>query len=120
MSKVSEFYAKALADEAAKKELITILGDNKIEEASDEQLVKVGDLAKKLGYDITVDEAKAYLNGDDTELDEDDLDAVAGGKGDSGGDSTGNGSGNGGNIEQVKVGGDCVNGVGGINVDVNF
>lgn len=86
MSKVSEFYAKALADDSAKKELIVILGDNKIENASDEQLKKVGELAKKLGYDITVEEAKAYLNGDNAELDEDDLDAVAGGKGSSAGD----------------------------------
>ncbi len=84
MSKISEFYAKALADESAKKELITILGENKIEEASDEQLTKVGELAKKLGYDITVEEAKAYLNRDDSELADDDLDAVAGGTGGSG------------------------------------
>lgn len=81
MSKVSEFYAKALADDATKKELIVILGDNKIENASDEQLAKVGELAKTLGYDITVDEAKAYLNCGEAELDEDDLDAIAGGKG---------------------------------------
>lgn len=81
MSKVTDFYAKALADESAKKELITILGDKKFEEASDEQLVKVGELAKKLGFEITIEEAKAYLSSDSTELDEDDLDAVAGGKG---------------------------------------
>lgn len=99
MSKVSEFYAKALADDAAKKELIIILGENKIEDASDEQLTKVGQLAKKLGYDITVEEAKAYLNGDNAELDEDDLDAVAGGKGGS-------------NTGDIK----CSNGVGNVNV----
>ncbi|MGN0629880.1 MAG: hypothetical protein ACI4JN_00995, partial [Ruminococcus sp.] len=73
MSKVTDFYAKALADESAKKELITILGDKKIEEASDEQLAKVGALAKKLGFDITIEEAKAYLSSDNAELDEDDL-----------------------------------------------
>lgn len=82
MSKVSEFYAKALADNSAKKELIEILGDNRIEKASDEQLAKVGKLAKKLGFDISADEAKAYLNGDNAKLDEKDLDAVAGGKND--------------------------------------
>ncbi len=98
MSKVSEFYAKALADESAKKELIVILGENKIEDASDDQLAKVGKLAKKLGYDITVDEAKAYLKGDNAELDEDDLDAVAGGKGSNTGDVS------------------CSNGVGNVNV----
>lgn len=98
MSKVTDFYAKALADESAKKELITILGDKKIEEASDEQLAKVGELAKKLGFEITIDEAKAYLSSDNAELDEDDLDAVAGGKG--GGPIT------------------CHNGVGNITVDL--
>ncbi|MGN0629877.1 MAG: hypothetical protein ACI4JN_00980 [Ruminococcus sp.] len=79
MSKVTDFYAKALADESAKKKLITILGDNRIEEASDEQLAKVGELAKQLGFDITIEEAKAYLSGNNAELDEEDLDAVAGG-----------------------------------------
>jgi hypothetical protein len=103
MSKVSDFYAKAVADEASKNELITILGDKKLTEASDEQLIKVGELAKKIGFEITLDEAKAYLNGGD-ELDEDDLDAVAGGKG-SGGNTTY------GNIS-------CGNGVGFANVDV--
>ncbi len=94
MSKVTEFYAKAVADDAAKKELITILGDKKFEEASDEQLAKIGVLAKKLGFDITIEEAKAYLNGDNTELDEDDLDSVAGGKGHTGDVVCGNGVGN--------------------------
>lgn len=81
MSKITDFYAKALADESAKKELITILGDKKIDDASDEQLAEIGGLAKKLGFAITIEEAKAYLSGDNAELDEDDLDAVAGGKG---------------------------------------
>lgn len=80
MSKVSEFYAKAVADESAKKELITILGDKKFTEASDDQLAKIGELAKRLGFEITIDEAKAHLNGDHSELDEEELDAVAGGK----------------------------------------
>jgi hypothetical protein len=83
MSKVSDFYVKATADESAKKELSAILGGKKIDDATDEELVKIGELAKKLGFDITVDEAKAYLNGDDAELDDNDLDAVAGGKGSS-------------------------------------
>jgi hypothetical protein len=97
MSKVSDFYAKAVEDEASKNELIAILGDKKITEASDEQLVKVGELAKKIGFEITLDEAKAYLNGGE-ELDEEDLDAVAGGKG-SGGNTS---------IEKIH----CENGVG--------
>ncbi len=79
MSKVTDFYAKAIADEASKKELTDILGSKPINEASDEQLVKIGELAKKLGFDITLEEAKAYLTSEEAELEEDDLDAVAGG-----------------------------------------
>ncbi len=82
MSKVTDFYINAIADEATKKELIDILGNKSINEASDDQLVKIGKLANKLGFDITLEEAKAYLTSEETELNEDDLDAVAGGKGD--------------------------------------
>ncbi|MGN0629879.1 MAG: hypothetical protein ACI4JN_00990 [Ruminococcus sp.] len=79
MSKITEFYAKVLADRTAKNEFLAILENTSIDNASDEQLAKVGELAKKLGFDITMEEAKAYLSGDNSELDEDDLDAVAGG-----------------------------------------
>ncbi len=92
MSKVSEFYAKAMADESAKAEISSILGGTEINAATDEQLVKIGEVAKKLGFDITVDEAKAYLNPEEAELDEDDLDAVAGGKGDTHATCTSGGS----------------------------
>lgn len=81
MSRITEFYAKALADETAKKELTDILGNKDIGEASDEQLVRIGELAKKLGFDIGIDEAKNYLKSENAELDDDDLDSVAGGKG---------------------------------------
>lgn len=80
MSKVSEFYAKAISDESAKAKLAGILGDKSINEADNEQLKKIGCLAKELGFDITVEEAKEYLSGGNTELDMDDLDSVAGGK----------------------------------------
>lgn len=105
MSKISEFYAKALADEAARNELIVILGDKKFEEADDAQLVKIGEVAKKLGYDISLEEAKNYLTAENGELEEDDLEAVAGGKG--GGGST-------------ASFGNCTNGVGGIHTELNF
>lgn len=81
MSKVSEFYAKAMADEGAKAELAAILEGKAVNDANDEQLEKIGELAKKLGYEITIEEAKEYINGNEAELDDDDLDAVAGGKG---------------------------------------
>ena len=82
MSKVSEFYAKAISDDNAKARLGEILRGKTISEATDEQLEKIGGLAKELGFDITIEEAKNYLNADSAELDDDDLDAVAGGKGD--------------------------------------
>lgn len=81
MSKVSEFYAKTLSDETAKAKLGSILGGKFINEADDEQLRKIGVLAKEMGFEITIEEAKNYLKGDNAELDDDDLDAVAGGKG---------------------------------------
>lgn len=79
MSKVSEFYAKAISNEGTKAKLEEILGGKSINEADDEQLKKIGGLAKELGFEITVEEAKDYLNGNNAELEDDDLDAVAGG-----------------------------------------
>ncbi|MCM1328251.1 MAG: hypothetical protein NC253_02325 [Ruminococcus sp.] len=91
MSKISEFYAKAISDEGSKAKLGEILGGKKIGEASDEQLEKIGVLAKELGFEITVGEAKEYLSGD-AELDDDELDSVAGGKGNVGINCTSGGS----------------------------
>lgn len=84
MSKVAEFYQKAMADPAAKAELAAILNGKDIAAATEEDLAKIGEVAKKLGYEITVEEAKEYLNPAEAELSDDDLDAVAGGKGDPG------------------------------------
>ena len=81
MSKISEFYAKAVSDEKAKAKLGEIMGDKPINEADESQLKKIGALAKELGFEITVEEAKNYLSGSNSELDDDDLNAVAGGKG---------------------------------------
>ncbi len=81
MSKITSFYTRVFSDSSAKKELTEILGNKNIEEASDEQLIRIGELAKKLGFDISIEEAKDYISGNNAELDEDDLDAVAGGKG---------------------------------------
>lgn len=83
MSKISDFYSKVLSDDGLKKELESILSGKTISGASDEDLVLIGKLAERLGYDITLDEARNYISGDEAELDDSDLDAVAGGKGDS-------------------------------------
>lgn len=80
MSKITEFYAKALEDETAKKEIAEVLGEKRFEEADDAQLLKLGEIAARLGYEITLEEAKEYFHPEEAELDEDDLDAVAGGK----------------------------------------
>lgn len=83
MNKISEFYQKAITDEAVKSELNAILSGSSITEATDEQLSHIGEIAQRLGFHITVEEARDYISGDETELDDTELDAVAGGgKGD--------------------------------------
>ena len=80
MSKISDFYAKVMSDEKTKSELESILDGKPIEKASGKQMKKIGKLAEDLGFDITAEEAKNYLKNDNSELDMDDLDSVAGGK----------------------------------------
>ena len=80
MSKFNDFFAKVMADDALKTEVIKVLGDSKFENATDEQLAKIGEIAKGAGFEFTAAEAKAHFDGG--ELDDDELDAVAGGKGD--------------------------------------
>lgn len=81
MSKFTEFYAKAMEDTAVKKELQEILEKKSIEDATEAELIKIGVLAKRLGFEITLEEAQNFLHGEEAELDENDLDAVAGGSG---------------------------------------
>ncbi len=79
MSTISDFYAKVMADEAAKKKITDILGNTQIENADDEQLGKIGEVAKGMGFSISVKEAKEYFNGNEEELSDESLEAVAGG-----------------------------------------
>lgn len=81
MSKFSDFYNAMLKDEEVKKEAAGILGDISLVEIDKTQAELLVPIAKKLGFDITADEAINYLNADKLMLDENDLDAVAGGKG---------------------------------------
>ena len=86
MDKFKQFYAQAMTDDAVRAEVKTILGRTPVDEATDDQLIKLGELAKTLGLDISVKEAKAYLGNTDDEEGEisaDELQAVAGGKGES-------------------------------------
>lgn len=79
MSKITDFYAKVMADEALKAELSEALKGKSFDAATDDDLLKVGEIAKKAGFDISLQEAKDFLNPEEAALDEDDLDAVAGG-----------------------------------------
>lgn len=85
MDRINEFYTRALSEEASAKELARILGTTPVSDATDEMLEQIGALAGKLGYEISAGEARDYLNSKDEsengELADDELDAIAGGKG---------------------------------------
>lgn len=85
MDKFKQFYTQAMTDEAVGTEVKKILGKTSIDEATDDQLTKLGELAKTLGLDISLTEAKAYLakshDDEEGEISPDELQAVAGGKG---------------------------------------
>ena len=78
-NKISEFYAKVMADENLKAKLEKILGGKEITEASDDQLKQIGDIAKELGYNFTLEDVKDFIKSGDVQLSDDALDAVAGG-----------------------------------------
>ena len=77
--KIAEFYAKVTSDEKLKAKLEKILGGKDITEASDDQLKEIGEIAKELGYNFTIEEVKDFIASGDVQLDEDALDNVAGG-----------------------------------------
>jgi predicted ribosomally synthesized peptide with nif11-like leader len=77
--KIAEFYAKVTSDDALKAKLEKILGGADITDASDDQLKAIGEIAKELGYNFTIDEVKEFIASGDVKLDEDALDNVAGG-----------------------------------------
>lgn len=79
MSKMADFYAKVISDEKLRAQLSEILGGKELAQASDAELEKIGALAKSVGFDITLDEAKAYLASEAKDLSDEALDAVAGG-----------------------------------------
>ena len=60
------------------------LAKNEGMELTDDQLKEIGEIAKGLGFDITLEEAKAYLKSVEEELSDKALDAVAGGITDNG------------------------------------
>ncbi len=76
MSKLYDFLEKAAGDDASSARINSILGGSKFEDATDEQLGEICEVAKKLGFDIAPDDIK---EGEVRELSEDELDDVAGG-----------------------------------------
>ena len=91
MSKFKGFYDKINSDAEIGAEFKKVLEEQKItpgtpfEKFSEENLNALIPLAKKAGFDFTLDEVKAFLksNAEGGELSDDELEAVAGGKGNS-------------------------------------
>ncbi len=81
MSAMSNFYEKVLADEAVKKQITDILGETPIENAGDAELEKIGEIAKGMGFSISVEEAREYFRTNEEELSDESLEVVAGGGG---------------------------------------
>ncbi len=79
MSSVSDFYAKIMADKVIMKQITDILGGTPVENADDEQLSKIGAIAKGMGFSISVEDARNYFGGSEEELSDESLEAVAGG-----------------------------------------
>jgi len=77
--KIAEFYAKVTDDAELKAKVEKILGGKEITEATDDQLKKIGEIAKELGYNFTLDEVKEFIASGDVQLSDDALDNVAGG-----------------------------------------
>ena len=77
MNKIAEFYKKVMSDEVLKEKFFGIVGDVTPDKHSDEALGKLEELAKELGFEISVEEAKSYFN--PNEVSEEDLEKVSGG-----------------------------------------
>lgn len=75
MSKAKELLEQAAADDSAAKEISRILGQNRLWEANDEQLLKISELAEKQGFDIGADDIKDAA----LELSDDDIEKVVAG-----------------------------------------
>ena len=82
MEKMSQIYKKVAADQGLQSRVAEILKDEE-RLGTDEAGQKMIEFAKELGYEITLDEFKAFFNNliqSDRALSQEELDAVAGGK----------------------------------------
>ena len=94
MDKVADFYAKVMASEDLQDKLGNILQGKNIVDATDDDLQKIGEVAKAAGFDITLEAAKAYIQSDEAAVSDEALDAVAGGNQKGKFECKGEGSGN--------------------------
>ena len=79
MSKVADFYGKVMASPELQGKVANVLAGKNIADASDDQLREIGEVAKGLGFDIDLEEAKKYISSDAVKVSDEALDAVAGG-----------------------------------------
>ena len=80
MSKVADFYAKVIADEALRSKATEIIDGKTPDELGDDELGKLVEFAGEEGYAVTVVEVKEYLASGVRDLSDEAMDAVAGGK----------------------------------------
>ena len=55
MSKMADFYAKVISDGTLRDKVDAAIAGGDISQASDEQLKKIGEIAKEVGFDITLE-----------------------------------------------------------------
>ena len=79
MSKIADFYGKVMASPELQGKVANVLAGRNIADASDDQLKEIGEIAKSLGFDIDLEEAKKYISSDAVKVSDEALDAVAGG-----------------------------------------
>ena len=80
MSKIAEFYAKVIADEALRNKATELIAGKTVDELGDDELAKLVKFAGEEGYAVTVAEVKEYLASGVRDLSDEAMDAVAGGK----------------------------------------
>lgn len=79
MSAVADFYIQAMKSDVWREKFSAIIKGKNVEEITDDQLAQLGNLAREMGFDITLEEAKAYLASEEAILSDEAMDAVAGG-----------------------------------------
>ena len=82
MNKFQEFYTAVMNDEKAKKEFADIMNGRSFNDMSESDFQDLAPFAEKLGFEISAKEAFDHFNTGSETIDDDELDAVAGGKND--------------------------------------